>query len=73
VRRINAGETAKIDDVEDLASKLLGILNNYAAAKEKTMVAKKYIETNMSFNGRIGEYSSLYADAIRNNRIFRGS
>lgn len=73
VRRINAGETAKIDDVEDLASKLIGILNNYAVAKEKTMVAKKYIESNMSFNGRIGEYTSLYADAIRNNRRLRGS
>lgn len=73
VRRINAGETTKFDDVEDLASKLLGILRNYKAAKVKTMAAKHYIESNMSFNGRIGEYTSLYTEALRNARKLRGS
>lgn len=65
VRRMNAGETVKFDDVEDLASKMVGILNNYVEAKAKTMAAKQNIELNMSFNQRIGEYTQLYSEARR--------
>lgn len=64
VKKINAGETVEIDNVESLGKKLFQILNNYDSAKAKTLNAKKYIEENLSFNGRIHEYTNLYNSSI---------
>jgi glycosyltransferase involved in cell wall biosynthesis len=64
VRRIDAGETVEFDNVADLSQKIEVILDNYPAAKERTMKAKAYIETKMSMNARAEEYIDVYRRAI---------
>jgi glycosyltransferase involved in cell wall biosynthesis len=71
VRRINAGETVEFDNVSDLSQKVDAILDNYSAAKERTMKAKAYIESKMSMNARAEEYIDVYRRAITNVRAQR--
>ena len=66
VRRIDAGETVEFDNVADLSQKVEAILNNYPAAKERTMKAKAYIQSKMSMNARAEEYIDVYHRAIAN-------
>ncbi len=66
VRRIDAGETVEFDNVADLSQKIEAILENYPAAKERTMKAKAYIESKMSMNARAEEYIDVYRRAIAN-------
>jgi len=68
VRRVDAGETVEFDNVSELSSKIEGILDNYAEAKDKTMKAKAFIETKMSMNARAQEYIDLYQRAIRKRK-----
>ena len=63
VKKINAGATVRFDDTQDLCDTMLNILDNYSEAKDKTMLAKRYIENNLSFNSRIGEYTQLYMNS----------
>ncbi|XAT61188.1 glycosyltransferase [Rhodobacteraceae bacterium Araon29] len=64
VRRVDAGETVEFGNVPALATTLDGILSNYAQAKERTMLAKTFIETKMSMNARAQEYIDVYERAL---------
>lgn len=64
IRRLDAGETVDFDDVPQLARKLEGLLNDREAAKARTMKAKAFIEANLSFKTRVGEYIDLYRKAL---------
>lgn len=64
VKRIDAGYTVTFDDVADLSGRFSYIFENYNAAKDKTMKAKRYIEENMSMNARSQEYTELYQKAV---------
>ena len=68
VRRIDAGETVEFDNVTELSQKIEAILNNYPAAKERTMKAKAYIQSKISMNARAEEYIDVYHRAISNNK-----
>lgn len=71
VRRLDAGETVEFDNVSDLSGKLEHILNNYEAAKERTLKAKQFVETKMSMNARAQEYTDLYKRAIESRKAVR--
>lgn len=64
VKKIDAGETVEIDDIDSLGEKLFQMLESYDLAKAKALRAKSYIEDNLSFNGRIHEYTDLYSASI---------
>ena len=64
VKKIDAGETVEIDDIDSLGEKLFQMLENYDLVKAKTLKAKSYIEDNLSFNGRVHEYTDLYRASI---------
>lgn len=64
VKKINAGETVELDDVEGLGEKLFQMLKNYELMKARTLQAKSYIEDNLSFDGRIHEYTDLYRSSV---------
>jgi glycosyltransferase involved in cell wall biosynthesis len=64
VKKIDAGETVEIDDIDSLGEKLFQMLEDYDLVKAKTLKAKSYIEDNLSFNGRVHEYTDLYRASI---------
>ena len=66
VQRINAGEVITFGDTEGLSTLLNKMLDNYNFYKQKTEVAKEYIENNLSMDKRSNEYKELYLEAIRN-------
>jgi glycosyltransferase involved in cell wall biosynthesis len=67
VRKINAGYLVDFDDDEQLAATFKHILDNYDAAKEKTSLAKLYIENNLSMNVRVNEYIDIYEKSAHEN------
>jgi len=64
VRRLDAGYLVDFGDVPGLAGRLDHILNHYDEAKAKTLKAKNYVERNLSFDSRLGEYIAVYCDCI---------
>jgi glycosyltransferase involved in cell wall biosynthesis len=60
VRRIDGGYLAVFGDAGDLADKIGYVLENPAGAREKTLRAKAYIETNMTIEKGIEAYERLY-------------
>lgn len=64
VLRLDAGYTVNFNEVDKLTDKLEWILDNYDMAKEKTTLAKAYIEKNLSMNSRIHEYTEIYNESI---------
>ncbi len=68
VKRIDAGETVKFNNIQDLSTTIDSILDNYFEAKNKTLKAKEFIETKMSMNARAHEYIDLYERALINHK-----
>lgn len=65
VKRVDAGYTVQFDDVGGLADKLLWMLDHAEETKAKTLKAKQHIETALSMNARVHEYTRLYERAIK--------
>ncbi|MFC1942404.1 glycosyltransferase [Chloroflexota bacterium] len=64
VKRIDAGYLVEYGDKQDLAVRIQYVLDNQSEAKEKTLVAREYIKTNMSFEKGIENYEKLYQEVI---------
>jgi len=64
VKRIDAGETVKFDDIKGLSNLFGNIFDNYDKSKNKTLIAKDFILKNLSMDARSREYSDLYKRAI---------
>ncbi len=67
IKRLDAGYLVDFNDIEGLSNVFKFIFNNYDLAIKKTLKAKIYIEKNLSFNSRVGEYTNIYNKSITNS------
>jgi glycosyltransferase involved in cell wall biosynthesis len=67
IKRLDAGYLVDFNDIEGLSNVFKFIFNNYDVAIKKTLKAKNYMEKNLSFNSRVGEYTNIYNKSIKNS------
>jgi len=67
VRRIDAGYLVEYGDKDQMVRTIQDILDNPAAAGEKTARAREYITNNLRFSDRVEDYEKLYRECTDEN------